>query len=228
MDRRRHSDLMDLEKLSQLHVTVIGIGAIGSCTVAALAKMGVGRITMYDKDIVAEHNLPNQWFGLSDIGKPKVDAMKDWLDLLVDDVVIEPINERYMRQPLSEVVICCIDSMEGRHSIWRSVKRQRSKTGDPKLYVDTRMGAELGQVYAIRESESMVYQRDNMFDPSKALPLPCTAKSTIYGAMICAAGACAQVKRWMTEDEVVPKQELDLVGGSSWSIFAEDYKEGAA
>src|SRR5690554_7355564 len=41
-----------------------------------LAKLGITNITVWDFDVVEEHNVPNQLFGLNDIGKPKVEALK--------------------------------------------------------------------------------------------------------------------------------------------------------
>lgn len=65
-------------RLSNAHVCVVGIGGVGSWTVEALARTGVGRLTLIDLDMVAESNTNRQIHALGDVyGKAKVDAMAE-------------------------------------------------------------------------------------------------------------------------------------------------------
>ncbi len=64
------------ERLRQAHVCVVGIGGVGSWSVEALARTGVGRLTLIDLDMIAESNTNRQLHALGDeYGKAKVDAM---------------------------------------------------------------------------------------------------------------------------------------------------------
>ncbi len=66
------------EALRQAHVCVVGIGGVGSWAAEALARTGIGRITLIDLDMVAESNTNRQIHALGDIyGKAKVDAMAE-------------------------------------------------------------------------------------------------------------------------------------------------------
>lgn len=66
------------EALAKAHVTVVGIGGVGSWSAEALARTGVGEITLIDLDMVAESNTNRQIHALGDIyGKAKVDAMAE-------------------------------------------------------------------------------------------------------------------------------------------------------
>ena len=56
-------------------ITIIGAGATGSYIAWLLAKMGCRDITVYDADKIENHNLPNQIYGIKDIGKKKVLAI---------------------------------------------------------------------------------------------------------------------------------------------------------
>jgi tRNA A37 threonylcarbamoyladenosine dehydratase len=76
MDFHRQLDVVDVPRLSQIAITVIGAGAVGSCTVLALAKSGAERIVVYDDDVIEAPNLPNQWYRLADVGRPKVIALQ--------------------------------------------------------------------------------------------------------------------------------------------------------
>ena len=67
-----------IEKLKNSRVIVFGVGGVGSYTVEALARSGVGQITMVDFDEISESNINRQLHSLrSTIGKSKIDVMKD-------------------------------------------------------------------------------------------------------------------------------------------------------
>lgn len=64
------------ERLRAAHVCVVGIGGVGSWAAEALARTGVGSITLIDLDMIAESNTNRQIHALGDeYGKAKVDAM---------------------------------------------------------------------------------------------------------------------------------------------------------
>ena len=67
-----------IEKLRNSKVIVFGVGGVGSYTVEALARSGVGHVTMVDFDEISESNINRQLHSLrSTIGKSKTDIMKD-------------------------------------------------------------------------------------------------------------------------------------------------------
>jgi len=67
-----------LNTLKGRSVAVLGIGGVGSFAVEALARSGVGRLILVDKDDVDITNVNRQIHALlSTVGKPKVDLMKD-------------------------------------------------------------------------------------------------------------------------------------------------------
>ena len=64
-------------KLQHAHVTVVGVGGVGSWVVEALARSGVGHITLIDLDNVAESNVNRQLPAITPLfGMPKVDALQ--------------------------------------------------------------------------------------------------------------------------------------------------------
>ena len=65
-----------LETLRAAHVAVFGIGGVGGQAVEVLARSGVGELSLFDSDTVAESNLNRQLIALqSTLGQYKVDAM---------------------------------------------------------------------------------------------------------------------------------------------------------
>ncbi len=70
-----------LERLERTTVAIIGIGGVGSFAAEAIARSGVGRIILVDKDTVDITNVNRQLVAtLSTIGRKKVDVMKERID----------------------------------------------------------------------------------------------------------------------------------------------------
>ena len=176
----RQRDILPWEKLQAARVTVIGAGAVGSFTALSLVKMGVGTVEVYDFDTVSVENLGPQWFRVCDLGRPKVEALAEQLAAFGGNVIAH--NERFVAQAVSGIVICTVDSMDARIAIWRHIRKCRRVD----LYLDARMGAEVGKVLAIRPvdpEDCRIYQAE-LYPSTEAFRAPCTARSTIY----CASG----------------------------------------
>jgi len=66
-----------IEKLNNSRVIVFGVGGVGSYTVEALARAGVGKIDIVDNDTVSETNINRQLIALhSTVGESKVEVSK--------------------------------------------------------------------------------------------------------------------------------------------------------
>jgi len=66
-----------LQKIQQAHICVVGIGGVGSWVVEALARSGVGRLTLVDGDDISRSNVNRQCHTMeSTIGKMKTDVMR--------------------------------------------------------------------------------------------------------------------------------------------------------
>lgn len=67
-----------LRRFHQAHVCVVGVGGVGSWAVEALARSGIGHLTLIDLDNVAESNVNRQLHALTDdFGKAKVSALHE-------------------------------------------------------------------------------------------------------------------------------------------------------
>jgi tRNA threonylcarbamoyladenosine dehydratase len=66
------------QRVRSAHVMVVGIGGVGSWAAEALARSGVGRLTLVDMDHVSESNINRQLHALtSTLGMAKVEAMRE-------------------------------------------------------------------------------------------------------------------------------------------------------
>lgn len=86
-----------LERLQRSCVAVFGIGGVGGYAAEALARSGVGRLILVDKDVVSISNLNRQLIATySSIGKPKVEAMKARIQDINPDCQVETYECFYL------------------------------------------------------------------------------------------------------------------------------------
>ena len=111
-------------KLLNSKVVVIGCGGLASSLLVHLTSMGVGSITLIDDDKVSLSNLPRQTlFNDKDIGRYKVDVLKEKLEALNKDVFINIIKERLNESNGHtllkgfDIVIDCTDNFESKFLI---------------------------------------------------------------------------------------------------------------
>lgn len=65
--------------LAQRHVTIVGVGAVGSVLADLLHRSGVGELRLIDPDTVLPGNVVRHLVGKEHVGKAKVDAVKETL-----------------------------------------------------------------------------------------------------------------------------------------------------
>lgn len=83
-----------LARFNAAHVCVVGVGGVGSWTVEALARSGIGRLTLIDLDMVAESNVNRQIHALGDeFGKAKVHAMAERVLAINPHCQVDQIEE---------------------------------------------------------------------------------------------------------------------------------------
>ena len=79
-----------LARLSACHVAVIGIGGVGSWAVEALARSGIGTLTMVDADDLCVSNTNRQLPALEgQYGRAKVEAMADRCSAINPDIMLD-------------------------------------------------------------------------------------------------------------------------------------------
>src|SRR5690242_1246048 len=82
------------ERLLAAHAVIAGCGALGTFHAAALARAGIGRLTIVDRDYVEESNLQRQWlFHESDAVEalPKAAASAHRVAEINQDVRVEAV-----------------------------------------------------------------------------------------------------------------------------------------
>ena len=109
-----------VEKLKGAHVAVFGVGGVGGFTVEALARAGVGKITLIDSDKVAVSNINRQIIATqSTVGMYKTEAMRQRIRDINPECEVIIYNQFYSEEtPVSldgiDYVADCIDSVRSK------------------------------------------------------------------------------------------------------------------
>ena len=86
-----------LSRLACARVAVVGVGGVGSWTVEALARSGVGHLTLIDMDDVCITNTNRQLPAMTgEIGRPKVEVLADRVRRINPACVVEPVAEFFL------------------------------------------------------------------------------------------------------------------------------------
>lgn len=108
MDERFEREAMligedNVEKLRRSHVALFGVGGVGSYVAEALARCGVGAITLVDNDCVSVTNINRQLCALtSTVGKNKVDVVAERLLDINPDIKTERRCEFVLPENIDE------------------------------------------------------------------------------------------------------------------------------
>ena len=108
-----------LARLRAAHVCVVGIGGVGSWTVEALARSGVGALTLIDLDEVCVTNINRQLHALdSTVGRAKVEVMAERVRLINPECRVSAVTEFFTEQsaqrlfaPEFDYVVDAIDAL---------------------------------------------------------------------------------------------------------------------
>ncbi len=122
-----------LDTIKQSHICVIGIGGVGSWTAEALARSGVGEITLIDHDDIALSNINRQIHSSdSTVGQSKVEVMAqrilqfspDCKVNIIDDFITDTNCQKYLSMGY-DYVIDAIDSIKFKCTIIYYCKRNK-------------------------------------------------------------------------------------------------------
>lgn len=122
-----------LAKLRQAHICVIGIGGVGSWAVEALARSGIGKMTLIDMDDICVTNINRQIHAMSGtIAQLKTEAMKERVERINPECTVEIIDDFLTPENIPEYlnrgydyVIDAIDSVRVKAALIAYCKRNK-------------------------------------------------------------------------------------------------------
>jgi molybdopterin/thiamine biosynthesis adenylyltransferase len=174
-------DVWPVGELAGVLVTVVGVGSIGSAAVEALASNGIGHLALVDDDRLLQHNLPRHRLTDSDLGRFKVNAMRDRLaerhpGVEVESHPLDVIARADVVRPLfarSDAILCASDGVTSR----RVVNHLARRAGKPAIFAAVLEDGAFGEVVRIRPRTGCLLclrtwlEETEAFDPEPGLDL---------------------------------------------------------
>ena len=104
-------------ELVKSSVAIVGLGALGSVSAQLLARAGIGRLVLVDRDIVELSNLQRQpLFDENDVGKPKALTAKEKLGKINSDAEIQffvdDLNSESIEKILNKEINLVLDGTD--------------------------------------------------------------------------------------------------------------------
>jgi molybdopterin/thiamine biosynthesis adenylyltransferase len=225
MNYSRQKEIFDNKKMENMPIHIIGAGATGSWLTMVLVKLGCQNINVYDFDVIEEHNIPNQLFFKKDIGKFKVDALKEMCDEFGEHPITVHKHEVTPESghSFSGIVFVLTDTMKSRKEIWEKMIKYKPAIN---LMIETRMGKSTGEIHVINPMDTTQAAKyaETLFDDSQAVVSACgTSQSVAPTANIIANYAIWQLIMFVNEDftiveDMQNKIIIDIMFGNVYNF----------
>ena len=222
MDLSKSYEFFQPEK-DQARIHIVGCGSVGSTVAENLARCGVTKMTLWDFDKVEPHNIVNQMFDQNDVGKLKVEALKDILTDINPEIsdYIEVKPEGWQGKLMSGYIFLCVDSIELR----REIVEKHFDSPYVKAVFDFRTLLESAQHYAADWNDSkmkkdllnsMQFSHDEAKDETPVSACGVTLGVATTVRLICAIG----VNNYINFVKGNGIKKLILMDGFNFDIMA--------
>lgn len=215
-----------LDCLTQSHAIVIGIGGVGSWAAEALARSGIGRLTLIDLDHVAESNFNRQLHALEPtLGQAKVEAMAQRIAFInpacevccIDDFLTPENVGEIIGTDSQTLVLDAMDQVAAKVALIAWCKRHK-QTMVTCGAAGGKLRGELVQVADLSETTQdpllakvrSCLRRDHGFPAGQLKPKTASTKKSRFG--VSAVFSTEPVKRPVLEGDVCAP--FDLSGGA--------------
>lgn len=214
IDRRfmRQLGFFDPAEHPRAEVTFVGVGGIGSFAATAVAKLGIPKLTLIDPDIVEEHNAPNQFHALTNMGEPKVAALATEIASHIGTEAI-PYQARIgehgwetesgLTLPPNPqgVVVSGFDNMAARKRLWEQKIKLNPQV---ELYVDGRLDGQRILIYTVNPTNVTDIEKyeATLKDDSEIEAAACTERGLIDVGFQVGALICRQIRKHYNREDL--------------------------
>ena len=99
-----------VNRLKGAHVAVFGLGGVGGHLCEALARAGIGELTVIDGDTVSSSNVNRQIIATQEtVGRPKAEVMAERIISINPECVVHPVNLFYLPENADEIDLSQFD-----------------------------------------------------------------------------------------------------------------------
>lgn len=187
----RFSGAIWFDQIMQTEITIAGAGGIGSWLAVLIAKMHPRVLKIYDSDTVQTVNMVGQLLPYDRIGTFKADTV---CSVAHDFSGFWPMSNTvniYTGMSTSPVVMCGVDSMYSRMTIFKAWKAGILEAKDPSkfLFIDGRLAAEHLQILCVTGDDTVNqdrYESEYLFSDDEADTEVCSYKQTAFAAAMIA------------------------------------------
>lgn len=124
-----------ISSLQTKHVIIFGLGGVGGYVAEALARSGLGEISLVDNDVISESNINRQIIALhSTLGKYKVDVIEERLKDINPSIIIHKHKSFYLPErkndfdfSIYDFIIDCVDTIAAKISIIEEAYKMNKK-----------------------------------------------------------------------------------------------------
>lgn len=207
----RGLDMFNPNLFKDKKIWIIGAWWIGSNSAYVLSKMWL-KVKVCDFDEVDIVNTSSQFYSMTQLGKPKVEMLKENIKQMCDED-IEIVNDKYKPEDFADcdILILALDSLAVRKQVVETCK-------DTQFILDTRMVKKIAQInllYGIQRKTRMEKEWREDADANNA-GTRCTEKAVAFNALWMAALVGSLVADYLNGRELKYQYTLDL---ESYNLF---------
>lgn len=123
-----------LTRFQGAHAVVVGLGGVGSWVVEALARNGIGQLTLVDLDVVVASNVNRQLAAVSEsFGRSKVDVLADRVLSINPRATVRRVdnfldrdNAEDILSPQPDMIFDCCDDAKAKLTLVLHARRHRN------------------------------------------------------------------------------------------------------
>lgn len=180
-------------------ITVGGAGGIGGILTLLLSRLG-HKMTVWDFDHIEDINLGGQCYTVGDVGKYKVDALKELATSFSGEHNVIGKRDKITSDSIIEsICFSCFDNMESRKNLFDSwCEEAMDNQGDiPCIFIDGRLLYGNMQIYVVTKDNIDKY-KETLFEDSEVVRENCSLKVTTHYAYMIAAYMVSMLTNYLT------------------------------
>ena len=163
-----------MERLKCAHVAVFGLGGVGGYAAEALARSGIGTLTLVDNDTISETNLNRQIIALqSTVGMKKTDAAEARIKSINPDIKIIKRDVFYLPETAEsfdfseyDYIVDAVDTVKAKLTLAENAQKSNTPIIS-SMGTGNKLHPEMLEIADISETSICVYSKEAPLIPAQ-------------------------------------------------------------